>query len=137
MAERIIKWFAFSIGLTILPVVFSLIFKMSFNINIQFSDYTNEFLFMAVTLSATSLGDVFSLVKKGVTGIHITIIFVSLIFISLICMCIYEIENIGNALNIDINNHIISVFTVVGCLASLIIGLVCQIFLEKVEGESA
>ncbi len=64
MIERLIKWVAFSIGLTILPVLLSIIFKSTFKIDINIEDYTNEFIFMAVTLSATSIGDLVSLIKK-------------------------------------------------------------------------
>ena len=39
MAERLVKWFAFSIGLTILPIILSLILHGTFNIDIHFSDY--------------------------------------------------------------------------------------------------
>lgn len=134
MAERLIKWFAFSIGLTILPIVLSLILHGTFNLEIHLSEYTSEFLFMAVTLAATSIGDVVSLIQKGVTGIHITIIFVALIFISLICMSIYEMQNIGSALEISFNPIMINCLTVVGCLSSLGIGIACQVFLEKIEG---
>lgn len=98
MIERLIKWVAFSIGLTILPVLLSIIFKSTFKIDINIEDYTNEFIFMAVTLSATSIGDLVSLIKKGVTGIHITVMLIFLIFISLICISIYEMINLGNSL---------------------------------------
>lgn len=136
MAERLIKWFAFSIGLTLLPIILSLILHMTFNLEIKFSDYTSEFLFMAVTLAATSIGDIVSLIQKRVTGIHITIIFVALIFIALICISAYEMENIGNALKIPYNPAMINILTIVGSLSSLIIGVFCQVFLEKVEGDS-
>lgn len=136
MAERLIKWFAFSIGLTILPIVLSLILHGTFNLEIHLSEYTSEFLFMAVTLAATSIGDVVSLIQKGVTGIHITIIFVALIFISLICMSIYEMQNIGSALEISFNPIMINRLTIVGCLSSLGIGIACQVFLEKIEGDN-
>ncbi|MCM1505808.1 MAG: hypothetical protein NC177_01555 [Ruminococcus flavefaciens] len=136
MANRIIKWIAFSIGLTILPIILSLIFHLTFNIEIQFSDYTSEFLFMAVTLAATSIGDVFELIHKGINGIHITVIFVSLIFISLVCISIYEMQNIGSALEISINPTMINILTVIGCISSLGIGIACQVFLERIEGSS-
>ncbi len=136
MAERLIKWVAFSIGLTILPIILSLILHGTFNLEIHFSDYTSELLFMAVTLAATAIGDVYELIHKGVNGIHITLIFVSLIFISLICIFIYEMPIIANALEISINNTLINVFTVIGCLSSLGIGIVCQVFLERIEGSS-
>lgn len=134
MAERLIKWFAFSIGLTILPIILSLILHITFNLEIEFNDYTSEFLFMAVTLSATSIGDIVSLIQKDVKGVHITIIFVALIFISLICMSTYEMQNIGSALNAPINTTMINILTATGCLSSLGIGITCQVFLEKIEG---
>ena len=126
MIERVIKWVAFSIGLTILPVLLSIIFKSTFKIDINIEDYTNEFIFMAVTLSATSIGDLVSLIKKGVTGIHITVMLIFLIFISLICISIYEMINLGNSLLIEYDSSLIS--------GSVIIGIMCQIFLSKVEG---
>lgn len=134
MIERLIKWVAFSIGLTILPVLLSIIFKSTFKIDINIEDYTNEFIFMAVTLSATSIGDLVSLIKKGVTGIHITVMLIFLIFISLICISIYEMINLGNSLLIEYDSSLISTLTIIGCAGSVIIGIMCQIFLSKVEG---
>ena len=134
MIERLIKWVAFSIGLTILPVLLSIIFKSTFKIDINIEDYTNEFIFMAVTLSATSIGDLVSLIKKGVTGIHITVMLIFLIFISLICISIYEMINLGNSLLIEYYSSLISALTIIGCAGSVIIGIMCQIFLSKVEG---
>lgn len=134
MIERLIKWVAFSIGLTILPVLLSIIFKSTLKIDINIEDYTNEFIFMAVTLSATSIGDLVSLIKKGVTGIHITVMLIFLIFISLICISIYEMINLGNSLLIEYDSSLISALTIIGCAGSVIIGIMCQIFLSKVEG---
>lgn len=134
MIERLIKWVAFSIGLTILPVLLSIIFKSTFKIDINIEDYTNEFIFMAVTLSATSIGDLVSLIKKGVTGIHITVMLIFLIFISLICISIYEMINLGKSLLIEYDSSLISALTIIGCAGSVIIGIMCQIFLSKVEG---
>ena len=134
MIERLIKWVAFSIGLTILPVLLSIIFKSTFKIDINIEDYTNEFIFMAVTLSATSIGDLVSLIKKGVTGIHITVMLIFLIFISLICISIYEMINLGNSLLIEYDSSLISALTIIGCAGSVIIGIMCQIFLSKVVG---
>ena len=134
MIERLIKWVAFSIGLTILPVLLSIIFKSTFKIDINIEDYTNEFIFMAVTLSATSIGDLVSLIKKGVTGIHITVMLIFLIFISLICISIYEMINLGNSLLIEYDSSLISALTIIGCAGSVIIGIMCQVFLSKVEG---
>lgn len=134
MIERLIKWVAFSIGLTILPVLLSIIFKSTFKIDINIEDYTNEFIFMAVTLSATSIGDLVSLIKKGVTGIHITVMLIFLIFISLICISIYEMINLGNSSLIEYDSSLISALTIIGCAGSVIIGIMCQIFLSKVEG---
>lgn len=134
MIERLIKWVAFSIGLTILPVLLSIIFKSTFKIDINIEDYTNEFIFMAVTLSATSIGDLVSLIKKGVTGIHITVMLIFFIFISLICISIYEMINLGNSLLIEYDSSLISALTIIGCAGSVIIGIMCQIFLSKVEG---
>lgn len=134
MIERLIKWVAFSIGLTILPVLLSIIFKSTFKIDINIEDYTNEFIFMAVTLSSTSIGDLVSLIKKGVTGIHITVMLIFLIFISLICISIYEMINLGNSLLIEYDSSLISALTIIGCAGSVIIGIMCQIFLSKVEG---
>lgn len=136
MAERLVKWFAFSIGLTILPIILSLILHGTFNIDIHFSDYTSEFLFMAVTLAATAIGDVYELIHKGVNGIHITVMFVSLIFIALICISIYEMQSIGSALQITMNPQMIDVLTAIGCLSSLGLGVACQVFLERIEGSS-
>lgn len=135
MFERLIKWFAFSIGLSLLPIVLSLILHSAFNLETHFSNYTSELIFMSVTLSATSIGDVVSLIQKGVTGIHITIIFIALIFISLICMSIYEMVSISSALEIILNQYMINLLTVVGCFSSLAIGIVCQVFLQKIEGK--
>lgn len=134
MAERLIKWFAFSIGLTILPIILSLVLHGTFSLSVHFSEYTSEFLFMAVTLAATAIGDVYELIHKGVNGIHITAMFVSLIFISLICISIYEMQSIGNALQISMNSKMIDILTVVGCLSSLGIGVTCQVYLERIEG---
>ena len=91
---------------------------------------------MAVTLAATAIGDVYELIHKGVNGIHITVMFVALIFIALICISIYEMQSIGSALQISINQKMIDVLTAVGCLSSLGLGVTCQVFLERIEGSS-
>ena len=136
MAERLVKWFFFSIGLTILTIILSLMLHGTFSLEIRFSDYTSELLFMSVTLATTAIGDVVELIRKGVHGIHITIILVSLISISLICIFVYEMPIIANALELSINNTLINVFTIVGCLSSLGLGIACQVFLERIEGSS-
>ncbi len=136
MAERLVNWFGFSIGLTLLPVLLSLMFRFTFNLEIDLGDYISELLFMAVTLSATSIGDIISIIKKGVTGIHITILMVALIFISLICMSAYEMETISKALEISYNPQMINVLTIIGGLASVVIGVFCQVFLERIEGDN-
>ena len=91
---------------------------------------------MAVTLSATAIGDVYELIHKGVNGIHITVMFVALIFIALICISIYEMQSIGSALQISMNPKMIDILTTVGCLSSLGLGVACQVFLERIEGSS-
>ena len=57
-----------------------------------------------------------------------------LIFISLICISIYEMINLGNSLLIEYDSSLISALTIIGCAGSVIIGIMCQIFLSKVEG---
>lgn len=68
------------------------------------------------------------------TGIHITVMLIFLIFISLICISIYEMINLGNSLLIEYDSSLISALTIIGCAGSVIIGIMCQIFLSKVEG---
>lgn len=134
MLERLIKWFSFSVGLIVLPMILSIVFRLTFKMDVNFVDYTSELIFMAVTLSATSIGDIVSLIQKGVTGIHITIMLIFLIFISLICISIYEMQTLGSELSIPYDTKYINIFTIVGCLVSLIIGIACQVFLERIEG---
>lgn len=47
-----------------------------------------------------------------------------------------EMPIIANALELSINNTLINVFTIVGCLSSLGLGIACQVFLERIEGSS-
>lgn len=132
MANRILKWFGFSIGLMILPVLLSFIMKKALGIPVIFETYSSEILFMAVTLSATSIGDIVSLIEKQIKGVHITILLILSIFISLICISIYDIINMSEALGLEINTHMINSLTVVGGISSLIAGIVCQVFLSLV-----
>lgn len=132
MINRILKWFGFSIGLMILPVLLSVIMHKILEQPIIFETYYKEILFMAVTLSATSIGDIVSLMEKQVKGIHITILLISLIFISLICISIYEIINMSEILELKLDTSIISVLTIIGGVSSLITGTTCQVFLSKV-----
>ena len=134
MAERILKWLAFSIGLILLPIFLSLSIRMVFNLDINLSDYTSEFLFMGVTLATTSLGDIYSLTQKGVKGIHITVLFIVIMFISLVCIFTYGIQKMGVDLSISYDQKMINGLTIVGCISSVITGLLCQVFLEKIEG---
>ncbi len=132
MANRILRWFGFSIGLMVLPVFLSIIMRKTLGFPITFETYSSEILFMAVTLSATSIGDIVSLIEKQVKGAHITILLILLIFISLICVSIYEIINMSEILNIEINTFMINLLTIIGGISSVITGTACQVFLSKV-----
>lgn len=135
MIERLIKWFSFSVGLSLLPIILSLFFHGIFNLEIHFSNYTSELIFISVTLSATSIGDIVSILQKGIKGVHITVLLIVLIFISLICVSIYEMVNISNALKIITNTALINLFTIISCISSLTIGIFCQVYLQKIEGK--
>lgn len=87
---------------------------------------------MAVTLSATSIGDIVSLIERQVKGVHITILLIVLIFISLICVSIYEIISMSEILELEINTSIINLLTAIGGVSSVITGTACQVFLSKV-----
>ena len=127
MANRILRWFGFSIGLMVLPVLLSIIMRKVLGFPVIF-----EILFMAVTLSATSIGDIVSLIERQVTGVHITILLIVLIFISLICVSIYEIISMSEILELEINTSIINLLTAIGGISSVITGTACQVFLSKV-----
>lgn len=132
MVNRILRWFGFSIGLMVLPVLLSIIMRKTLGFPIIFETYSSEILFMAVTLSATSIGDIVSLIEKQVKGVHITTLLIVLIFISLICISIYEIINMSEMLNLEINTSMINSLTILGGMSSVITGTVCQVFLSKV-----
>lgn len=132
MANRILRWFGFSIGLMVLPVLLSIIMRKVLGFPVIFESYSSEILFMAVTLSATSIGDIVSLIERQVTGVHITILLIVLIFISLICVSIYEIISMSEILELEINTSIINLLTAIGGIFSVITGTACQVFLSKV-----
>lgn len=132
MANRILRWFGFSIGLMALPVLLSIIMRKVLGFPVVFESYSSEILFMAVTLSATSIGDIVSLIEKQVKGVHITVLLILLIFISLICISIYEIINMSKMLDLEINTSMINLLTTIGGISSVITGTACQVFLSKV-----
>ena len=132
MANRILRWFGFSIGLMALPVLLSIIMRKILGFPVIFESYSSEILFMAVTLSATSIGDIVSLIEKQVKGIHITVILIFLIFISLICISVYEIISMSEMLDLQIDKSIINLLTIIGGVSSVITGTSCQVFLSKV-----
>ena len=132
MANRILRWFGFSIGLMALPVLLSIIMRKVLGFPVVFESYSSEILFMAVTLSATSIGDIVSLIERQVTGVHITILLIVLIFISLICVSIYEIISMSEILELEINTSIINLLTAIGGISSVMTGTACQVFLSKV-----
>ena len=132
MANRILRWFGFSIGLMVLPVLLPIIMRKVLGFPVIFESYSSEILFMAVTLSATSIGDIVSLIERQVTGVHITILLIVLIFISLICVSIYEIISMSEILELEINTSIINLLTAIGGISSVITGTACQVFLSKV-----
>lgn len=132
MANRILRWFGFSIGLMVLPVLLSIIMRKVLGFPVIFESYSSEILFMAVTLSATSIGDIVSLIERQVKGVHITILLIVLIFISLICVSIYEIISMSEILELEINTSIINLLTAIGGISSVITGTACQVFLSKV-----
>lgn len=132
MANRILRWFGFSIGLMVLPVLLSIIMRKVLGFPVIFESYSSEILFMAVTLSATSIGDIVSLIERQVKGVHITILLIVLIFISLICVSIYEIISMSEILELEINTSIINLLTAIGGVSSVITGTACQVFLSKV-----
>lgn len=132
MANRILRWFGFSIDLMVLPVLLSIIMRKVLGFPVIFESYSSEILFMAVTLSATSIGDIVSLIEKQVKGVHITILLIVLIFISLICVSIYEIISMSEILELEINTSMINSLTTIGGISSVITGTACQVFLSKV-----
>ena len=84
MAERLVNWFGFSIGLTLLPVLLSLIFRFTFNLDINLGDY------IAITIYGCNLSSYiywrsYFIIKKE-SQAHISQSLVAFIFISLICM---------------------------------------------------
>ena len=97
----------------VLPVLLSIIMRKVLGFPVIFESYSSEILFMAVTLSATSIGDIVSLIERQVTGVHITILLIVLIFISLICVSIYEIISMSEILELEINTSIINLFIAV------------------------
>ncbi len=135
MLERLLKWFGFSILLTLLPIGLSLLLRIIFELRINLSDYTSELLFMGVTLSATSISDICSLLQKGAKGSHITVLLLFLIFLVVICTALYEMKVISNAIGMPISDYIIDRLTFALCTSNIIISVICQIFLEKIEGD--
>lgn len=132
MANRFVRWVGFSVLLTLFPIILSIFTKIICNIEVALNSYNNELLFMAVMLSATSIGDFTAIMQKGVKGVHITVFVIILIFIALLCISCYEILSVASFSNIELNNSLISGLTILGVSSSLIIGGISQYFLEKV-----
>lgn len=137
MGERLLKWLFFSVGLTFIQVLLSIVLCFLLNLEIEMNNYISELLFMAVTLSATSLGDVFALNQKGVKGIPITLLFLVLIFLILSSSAIYNFsimkDALSDALKNSINDKKLFELTLWMCGLSAFFGVICQIYLEHVE----
>ncbi len=132
MINRILKWFFFSIGIMVLPILLSVIMRKMLGYPVYFKTYSSEMLFMAVTLSATSIGDVVSLIEKQVKGTHITVLLIISIFVSLICIAIYEIIEMSEILTLELNSSMINQLTISGIILSVVTGTMCQVYLSKV-----
>lgn len=135
MVNRLLKWFGFSIGFMILPVIISIITHNILQVPVSFEDYLSEILFMSVTLTATSIGDIVSLVNKKVNGTHITIFLILLIMIALICISAYVIISVGQMKELNIDYQFVKTLTICCGIASLLTSGSCQVFLSKVVSE--
>ena len=132
MVNRLLKWLGFSIGLMVLPIVLSAMMYKVYNYSVAFDTYSSEILFIAVTISATSIGDIVSLIEKQVKGVHITALLVISIFISLVCIAFYEMIKVNEILKLELNSNFINLVVASGMISSLITSLLCQVFLSKV-----
>ncbi len=135
MINRLLKWFGFSVGFMILPVIISVITHNILQVPVSFEEYLSEILFMSVTLTATSIGDIVSLVNKRVNGTQITIFLILLIMIALICISAYVIISVGQIKELTIDYKFVKVLTICSGIASLLISGSCQAFLSKVVRE--
>ena len=132
--RRLVLWLGFSIGFMILPIILSAAIYLVIGAKISIEIYIKEILFISVTLAATSLGDVFSLAKKGAAGLITTLMFVALVMMSLFCTAIYMIVNTCEALNATYDVALVNKATLILLIISFIISGSCQVFLAVVEG---
>ena len=135
VADRLISWLGFSIGLMVLPIALSIIMYVILKAQVHFEMYIKEMLLIIVTLAATSMNDVYALTKKGIHDWRTTSLLVSLVLVALFSISIYVIVNMCSLLSLEYNTQIVNHIIILFGFFSFIISGGCQAFLANIEGD--
>lgn len=133
---KIVFWLAFTVGFMFLPIIISALLYKAINFPVCIDAYRSEFLFIAVTLVATSFNDLLSITEKGGRGLTISLLCTFLVFLLIMCVVFYVVVNMCAALNVDINQSFVDLATVSVLIAGFLISTACQIFLAMIEGDA-
>jgi hypothetical protein len=94
VGRRVLIWILFSVGISLLPVVFNLLTFPTFNISLSVANVlgSGELLMVAVGLSGAALGELFGTSRQSETA-RILITFFS--FINAACAAFYYALTVG------------------------------------------
>jgi uncharacterized membrane protein len=134
VADRMTKWFIFTILFAFIPITISLLFTYLSNIQRSSYDFIGEILFFTIMVSSTSLSDVVSLNKK-VQDFILTIFIGFFILLVLSSSILYgsilygQINNITSEL---FNSRVFSISLTLAIISG-ILGTIIQILLGRTE----
>lgn len=133
MANRILKWFVYTLLLALLPILITSLFSLLFNL--KELDHTSELLFFIIMICATSLNDIQEAKKYIEKDIVFNFFFSVSILMIITVSVIYGgliLLNMVNYFGVDSFKNL-KIFTVILSFVSAIMGLLIQIILYKTE----
>lgn len=132
MADRMTKWFIFTILFAFIPITISLLFAYLSDIPRNTYDFVGEILFFTIMVSSTSLNDIIVL-NKAVEDFILTIFIGFFILLVLSASILYGSILYGQMNNITSELFNTRVFSISLTLAVLsgILGTIIQILLSR------
>lgn len=135
MTNKLSRWLTYTVMFSVLPLGLAFLARLILKLNTTWNDYSSEFLFAAVILSATTLGDIHLLQNKGIPDIIFTIFQSSLILTVIVgCFC-YGVCRVAVEANLDVSSEVVTALSAICFIVGFIEGIAVQIILSKIEKE--
>lgn len=135
MANRILRWFLFSVLFALLPIGISILLHILFkNDTYDLKNCSCELLFFVIVMSATTLGDIQEISRYIKKDFLIIMFFgVSIIF-AIIAAILYGFmayETMAHSSNLDMN-MILLISIILGAISG-VLGCIVQVLIQKTE----